>query len=286
MNAASGLPARTLFLHANGFPTGVYRQFLDALGAHTEIIDLPIIDTPTTLPGARRWQAMRDSLRPLIQRHGDDGCALVGHSMGGYLALILAADALPARHPVVMIDSPMVIGWRGAIFSFSRLTGLSYRLGPAPIAQRRRDHWPNAQAAHEFFAGKAFVKRWAPGVLDDYIAQGLAPHTSSDATDGAMRLRIPRETERDIYANLAHRAAVDSLRKLRAAGQAPGFIAGTYSRELKMAGRSGNRRLFRDRWRELPASHLIPMELPNECAQAVIEMLEPGTFAPDSKAIE
>lgn len=262
------LPAKTLFLHANGFPTGVYRQFLDALSAHTTIIDLPIIETPPEMPGARRWQAMRESIRPLIEHHGDDDCALVGHSMGGYLSLILAADALPRRHRVVVIDSPLVLGWRSALFGFSQLTGLSYRFGPAPIAKRRRDAWEDAASARAFFADKRFVQRWAPGVLDDFISEGLVPQDG-----GRLHLRVPKSTERDIYANLAHRAATRAWQRLRAAGLAPGFIAGKRSRELRMAGLPGNRRLFGERWRELPASHLIPMELPLECAQAVVELL-------------
>lgn len=264
-----GLPDRILFLHANGFPTGVYRQFLAALGESATIVDLPIIDTPPDLPGRVRWQHMREQLRRLLQSHGDAGCALVGHSMGGYLALILAADALPVRHPVVMIDAPLVLGWRAGVFGFARRTGLSYRVGPAPVAGRRRDRWPDAETARRFFAGKPFVQRWAPGVLDDFVRHGLVP----DRPGGELRLRIPRETERDIYANLAHRECARAMRRLQAAGRLPGFVGGQHSEELRMAGLPANRRLFGSRWRDVPAGHLIPMERPVDCAQAVLALL-------------
>lgn len=260
---------RILFLHANGFPSGVYSQFLTHLRARAEVVDLPIIETPESMAPRRRWRAMFESLRPLIAAPQNRGCSLVGHSMGGYLSLMLAADALPRHHPVVLIDSPMVLGWRGALFGMAKRTGLSYRFGPAPIAHRRRDRWRDREAARAFFAGKGFVQRWAPGVLDDFLEHGL-----SNTAGGAVTLRIPKTTERDIYAHVAEHEALRALRRLRAAGEMPGFVAGQRSEELRLAGRDANRRLFGPHWQELPAGHLVPMEVPLACANAVFSLLE------------
>ena len=166
------------FLHANGYPSGVYRQFFDALGKYAVVRAPAVLDTALNCPPHRRWPAMLDKV--LLAVNMCDGSltgkarqVLVGHSMGGYLALQVAA-----RHPdlisdVVLIESPIPTGWRSQVLTFSQLTGLAYRAGPAPIAARRRDTWPSRAAAKEFFADKKFVQRWAPGVLDDFIAHAI-----------------------------------------------------------------------------------------------------------------
>ena len=55
---------------------------------------------------------MRAQVMECIQALPDGPLVLVGHSMGGYLAA-MAAARLPQRVvQVVLIDSPMVLGWR------------------------------------------------------------------------------------------------------------------------------------------------------------------------------
>src|SRR5690606_11993015 len=161
---------------------------------------------------------------------------LVGHSMGGYLSLMAAARLPTHVRGIVLIDSPLVLGWRKSIFETLKLTGLSARGGPAPVAARRRDRWTSREHAHEYFSAKAFVRSWAPGVLEDFLAHGLAP-----GQDGALSLRIAREAERDIYANLPAHRTFAAFRALRAHGAIPvHMIAGSRSRETDMVGRRGN----------------------------------------------
>ncbi|MFA7503889.1 MAG: alpha/beta hydrolase [Burkholderiaceae bacterium] len=256
-----------LFLHANGFPSGSYRQFLEALGRHAEVIAPPALDTPSSMRPRLRWPDMTrqvvTELRRLAEHHGP--VCLVGHSMGGYLSM-MAAARLPAhvRH-VVLIDSPIVVGWRQSLLETLSLTGLSRRGGPAPIAARRRDRWASPEFAHAYFSAKAFVRDWAPGVLDDFLAHALAA-----GQDGAMTLRIAREAERDIYAHLPARRTHAAFRALRShGGIGLHLIAGTRSRETEMAGRAINRRLFGANWHELATGHLVPMEKPIACAELV-----------------
>ena len=261
---------RLLFLHANGFPAAVYRRFLDALQEAIEVVPIAVLETPADTPGALRWRRMREQVSEALTAAGSD-TGLVGHSMGGYLSLMAAAHRLPARHPVVLIDSPLPDFGRGALLSLAQRTGLNYRLGPAPVAARRRHTWPDRDEAKSFFAGKTFVQRWAPGVLDDFVALALRDQTGSRG--GIITLRIPREEERDIYAHLPHRDAARALRRLRAAGVPVGFVAGAHSPEMRMAGWRANRRRFGAQMVMVDAGHLVPLEAPQACADAVLSLL-------------
>ncbi len=58
-----------------------------------------------------------------------------------------------------------------------------------------------------------------------------------DDPAGGVTLTIPRDTERDIYATLAHREALRALRQLRRRGVPVGFVAGGRSEEIRLAGR-------------------------------------------------
>jgi pimeloyl-ACP methyl ester carboxylesterase len=289
---------RLLFLHANGYPAAVYRHFIESLSRAVEVVPVGILETSASTPAVLRWRRMRDQVVERLAALGDApagavgavdaaatsavpasqpaehraGCtALVGHSMGGYLALMAAARQLPAPHPVVLIDSPLPGPGRAALLSLAQRTGLSYRMGPAPIAARRRHTWQDLEQARHFFAGKPFVQRWAPGVLDDFLAHALRSQT--DAEPAPVTLRIPREEERDIYAHLPHREAARALQHLRTAGVPVGFVAGSQSAEMRMAGWQANRRLFRDRFITVETGHLVPLEAPADCAAAVLALL-------------
>ena len=265
-------PLHITFLHANGYPTGVYRQFLAALTAHATVDAPTILETAPESAAHKRWPLMLDHAVASINTSASEPRqqrVIVGHSMGGYLALQAAA-----RHPegisqVVLIESPIPTGWQSAVLSFAQMTGLAYKGGPAPVAARRRDTWPSRSEALDFFSGKPFVQRWAPGVLRDFIEHALV-----EAADGGVELRIPRNTERDIYANVVHRKALAALRKLRKRNVRVSFIAGEHSAELRMAGMASNERLFAQRFQRMPHGHLIPLEEPQACADAVIRALD------------
>ena len=265
------------FLHANGYPSGVYRQFFAALREHATVHAPAILETAPDSAAHQRWPMMLDQALDALQtlpagstkkngatpRH-----VLVGHSMGGYIALQAAARHMDTIRDVVLIDSPIPTGWRANVLTFAQLTGLAYKSGPAPVAARRRDAWPSREAAREFFAGKAFVQAWADGVLDDFIE-----HAIVDSTDG-VTLKVPRDTERDIYAHIVHRSAHAALRRLKRGGVTTSFIAGERSEETRLAGFEDNERLFAPRFQRLATGHLIPMEAPQACADAVLNALK------------
>lgn len=262
-------PSRLLFLHANGYPAGVYRAFLGLLATRFTVDVIDTIGTEAQHRPGHGWRRMRAQVIDCIEALPAGPLVLVGHSMGGYLAA-MAAARLPHRvAQVVLIDSPMVLGWRATLVSAAKATGLTWKLGPAPVAARRRNHWGSREEARAHLGGKDFVQRWAPGVLDDFIRAALHEHPG-----GGVTLAIPRETERDVYATIAHRDALRAVRRLRARGTPVGFVTGRHSEETRLAGREQNRRFWGRDWVELPTGHLVPMEAPEACAQAVLEMIE------------
>jgi pimeloyl-ACP methyl ester carboxylesterase len=258
------------FFHANGYPTGVYRQFLDHLRQTREVIAPEIITTPLATPGPKRWGITVDTVLKWLDDQPIETLDLVGHSMGGYLAVILA-QLRPGRvRQVVLIDAPIVVGWRSALLSTVQRSGPAERFGPAPIAARRKDHWPDLEGAKAYFESKRFVQRWAHGVADDFYAYGL-----KRAEDGSVRLRYAREIERDIYAYIGHRQAYAAVRAVQELASGPvSFIAGSLSEELRLAGYQNNKRLFGSRFHEIASGHMVPLEAPQACANLLMQVLE------------
>jgi pimeloyl-ACP methyl ester carboxylesterase len=273
------------FLHGNGFPGGCYRQFVDALKTTTTVFVEPLLTSPVDCPANQRWPTMRDqaiaSIEILINESSEqlakgEKLHLVGHSMGGYLQM-MAAQALIEKNPdlqkiigaIVLIDSPVPLGWRGALLKALQATSLSGKFGPAPIAAKRRFQWGSIKEAISFFATKPFTHRWYSGVLKDFTA-----HALFKTADGNYELTVPRQVESDIYAQTSAADAVAALYALRAKGISPYFIAGSESVEVGLAGRKKIYRLFQPQLTILDGTHLIPFEQPKQCAQAVQDFLK------------
>lgn len=252
------------FAHANSYPAGVYRQYFDLLAPEFDIDALDMHAHDPAYPVTDGWpHLLQEYIRTLETRY-DEPVILVGHSLGGMLSLMLARARPDLARCVVLLDAPVVAGWRAQFWRMIKQTSLADRYSPANASARRRDVWPDAQAAHRHFAAKSIFAAWAPGVLDDYMAAGLKPHP-----DG-VQLRFGRAIETAVYRNLPHH--VGSL----AGRDYPvpiGFIGGVDSRETRQSGLEHTRALVGQHFRLLPGGHLFPMESPSLAARATREMI-------------
>lgn len=245
------------FTHGNSYPSGSYGRLLEALRDDFDVRATDMLGHDPRYPVGDNWHALADELVALLENHGAPAI-LVGHSLGGAVSMLAAHKRPDLARCVVMLDSPVVAGWRALLWRAAKLLGLRYRLSPGGVALRRRNVWPSRQAAHDHFHAKAIFRAWAPGALDDYLDHGLAPHP-----DG-VQLRFSREVEAEIYATLPH----DMHRILARPFPVPiGFIAGTDSAELRQAGLAATRRLVGDNLVTIPGTHLYPMESPGLTAR-------------------
>jgi pimeloyl-ACP methyl ester carboxylesterase len=231
---------------------------------------------PVTSNWPHLVQQLADFAAPEVEQHGD-GAWLVGHSLGGFLSLMCAA-----RHPhlgghavkgVVLIDSPVLGGWRARTLEVFKRTQLVGSVSPGKVSRKRRAHWPDAQSAFEHFAHKKAFAQWEPQVLRDYIDQGTRDVATPHGTERV--LDFERDVETAIYNTLPHN--LDRLLRRHPLQCPVAFIGGTESQEMKQVGMSMTRRLVGKqhpgRLIMVEGSHLFPMERPQQTALAIEQAL-------------
>ena len=256
--------AQIHFAHANSYPVGTYRQYFDHLQPDFAIQALDMHAHDPRYPVQDGWQALTDELIAQLTQRYTEPVILAGHSLGGMLCMMAAKARPELVCCVVLLDSPVVGGWRALLLRLMKNTAQADRISPARLSVRRRNVWPDAQAAYRHFAAKDMFAVWAPGVLRDYIDCGLMPHP-----DG-VQLRFTRENETAVYRSLPHH--LGGLVK----NDYPvpiGFIGGSESLECRMAGLGATRRLVGPHFCQIPGGHLFPMESPGLAAQATREMV-------------
>ncbi len=262
--AAGGERPLLVFAHGNSFPAASYRKLLALLRQRFDVVAPDRFGHDPAYPVSDSWPQLLAELRAFVRGVARGRpVVLVGHSLGGLLGLMLAERDPAALRSLVLLDSPLVAGWRAALLWGSKRSGLVWRVAPAAAARRRRERWPDLDAVREHFAAKDVFARWDPEMLADYAA------AATEAHDGQRVLRFRRDVEARIYATLPHGLG----RLLRRPPQLPiGFIGGTESRELRLAGTAATRRLVGAHLRWIEGTHLFPFEQPQRTAELIEQL--------------
>ena len=265
-----------VFSHANGFPAGTYRVLLEHWRqAGYRVIAIDRYGHDPAYPVTSNWPHLRDQLLDLIRREAPGQTVhLVGHSLGGFLSLMAACRQPSVARSVVLLDSPVVAGWRAHGVQVAKATGLIRRVSPGRVSRRRREHWSSMAEARAHFSSKAVFARWDPRVLDSYLDAGLEDDPSRP---GGARLAFQRDIETRIYDTLPHH--LGTLVRRHPPRCPVHFIGGTRSAEVRQVGLEMTRAVTRGSIGWIEGGHLFPMERPEETAQAVENRLRAAEHA-------
>ncbi|MFT4196273.1 alpha/beta hydrolase [Ottowia sp.] len=256
-----------VFSHGNSFPASTYRVMLDSLRARGfEVHAIEKYGHDPAYPVTDNWPHLVRQLADFARARTPAGGRppwLVGHSLGGILSLMCAAQHPELARGVVLLDSPVVSGWRARGLGLAKLApALMQRFSPSQVSRRRRNEWADREAVFEHFRGKKLFAAWDPQVLHDYVDHGTID------TDGRWRLAFDREVESRIYDTLPHH--IERLLRRHPLKCPLAFVGGLQSAELRQVGGiEGTRRIAKGRVTMLDGTHLFPMEKPLATAAAV-----------------
>lgn len=255
---------RILFSHGNSFPGGTYRVMLDNLrqrGFEVQAIDK--FGHDPKYPVTNNWPHLVQQLADVAQTWQGQAqpAFLVGHSLGGILSLMCAARHPQLARGVLLLDSPILSGWKATTLGLVKKTQLVGSLSPGRISSKRRNHWPSREAALEHLRHKKAFAQWDPQVLADYVEYGTHDQ------QGQRWLSFDRDIETAIYNTLPDNLA--GLLKRHPLKCPVAFIGGTRSVEMRQVGMDMTQLVTQGRVMMLDGSHLFPMEKPLACAAAI-----------------
>ena len=258
-----------IFSHANSFAAstyGVLFKNLKSRGFTVKTIEK--FGHDDKYPVTNNWPHLVQQLIDFTQAEVEKAGApafLVGHSFGGFVSLMAAARVPELARGVLLVDSPILGGWRATTLGVIKSAQLVGSVSPGAVSHRRRNSWPSQQAALEYFRGKKAFAKWDPQVLHDYIAHGT--HDEGRGEEKKRVLSFDRAIETAIYNTLPDN--LDRLFRRHPIKCPVAFIGGLHSAEMKQVGMAMTEKITRGRIMMLDGSHLFPMEQPIATAAAI-----------------
>jgi len=258
-----------LFFHGNSFPASTYNVMLDALRQRgMKVQALEKIGHNPAYPVTSNWPHLVEEVhafaKPLTEEHPGP-VVLVGHSLGGMLSLMLAAQYPALANAVVMVDAPAVGGLQAKVLQLSKTLSLNEKFSPGAISSKRRNAWQSLEEVRAHFASKKIFAKWDPQVLNDYVVHGThEEHTEQ----GVQRvLSFDRNIETQIYNSVPHN--LERLLKKYPLACPVSLVAARHSREMRLAGTDFTQKITKGRMMMIDGTHLVPMEKPVVTAAAI-----------------
>lgn len=182
------------FAHANAYPPGSYRLFINQLLPHYHVLAMqqrPL--WPNTKPTQMtNWQLFADDLIRFFEQQGLQNVIGVGHSLGGVATLFAALRRPDLFRALVLIEPvflpPHILQLAAANPQVTALLPL------VQSARRRRNRWQSRQEAFDRFRDKQVFARWTDEALWDYVNHAVCANGSEEYV-----LAYSRDWEAQIY---------------------------------------------------------------------------------------
>lgn len=249
------------FAHANGFPARTYSKLFSFLEDDFAVNYLERHAHNPKFPVTDGWERLRDELREEIEKRYAEKIIGVGHSLGGILHFLVAAENPELYEAIILLDAPIIS--RLSSFGIKILKRLNRmeKFTPAHMTRFRRNFWESRENALEHFLKKEKFANFDADVLRDYVEFGTIEN------EKGFQLLFSPKIEADIYQTLP-----DNLPKYRGKLKVPAaYIGGKRSEEARMARLSFMKKHLPFIFRFTEGTHLFPFEHPQESARLIKE---------------
>jgi surfactin synthase thioesterase subunit len=247
------------FAHANGFPAKTYTKLFSFLADEFEIGFLDRHGHNPDFPVTQNWKFLQKELKSEIETRYNGPIIGVGHSLGGILHLLVAAENPALYQSIILLDAPIISRSSSLGLKILKKLNLMESRTPSQVTKLRRAVWKDENDAIEHFKKKEKFNAFDKDVLRDYVRYG------TEKCDKGIRLLFKPSIEADIYETIP----VD-LPKLRGKLNIPiSYIGGTESREARLANLRFMKKYFSIKYYFLDGTHLFPFENPKKTAETI-----------------
>lgn len=196
-------PADIVFSHANGFNARTYLSLLAPVAETLRIIvpDLRghgLSTLPAQAQGRTDWLDLRDDLLALLAELDAADVVLAGHSMGGTVSLLAAAEAGDRVRRLALFEP---------VFMPHGFSGVPIDAPLAANTLKRRSTFPDRESAIRAYSGRGAFQAWPPQMVADYVADGLR-----DTASGEVELTASPGWEFSNYVSQSHDARAALVR--------------------------------------------------------------------------
>lgn len=251
------------FAHANGFPAKTYTKLFSFLESDYEINFLERHAHNPLFPVTDGWERLRDELQEEIKNRYTEKITGIGHSLGGVLHLLTAAENPELYEQIILLDAPIISRLSSKGLLILKTLNLIDRLSPSQVTRYRRNLWQSKDEVYEHFKSKPKFDAFDDEVLRDYVEHATVN------TEKGFELFFKPSVEAKIYRTLPHQ-----LPKLKGKLKIPiSYIGGTHSREAELARLSFMKKNFDIDFYQIEGSHLFPFEKPFDTSMIIKKIL-------------
>ncbi len=163
------------FLHGNGFCATTLLPLAETLPSNWNLLftDVPghggSVQPEGYMPN---WLGMARQIGAALEERVSKPIVGVGHSMGGVMTLMIAAEHPHLFSRIVLLDPVLFSSEIIMIQRIVRKTGLWQRTDLVKRVSARRSVWPDAASMKAEFKSKNLYKEWDDKALDAFIEYG------------------------------------------------------------------------------------------------------------------
>lgn len=252
------------FSHANGFPAGSYKTLLSYLHDDFQIGSIDRIGHHEQYPVTNNWDYLVLQLINELETSYQQPVYAVGHSLGGVLSMMVAAQRPDLVKGLIMLDAPFLTHIEALGVNLIKRLGLIDKFTPAGRTLGRQETWPSIPAAEEYFRGKRLFQDFDGRCLADYVNHGTV-----EVEGGLRQLYFDAATEIQIYRTIPH-----DLNKTPQLSMPGAVIAGKESDVFKKHHGTKMQRQLGVSVDWVDGGHMFPLERPEQTAGLIKQYIK------------